>query len=212
MMSDDYASAYRTAPLRVAVDSTCTHLQKDYLDNTGDARMHSSRAILASLRRVSTLEPSKYPLEFENVLMTLNPRLEEKALGKGDAPSPSERAAFAAMTLFSIHMESATSPMHNPRVSFATACGMLIGLNESASIKPRVDAMLLAGNENSRMIHMRSLINLLRRRELPCDYGSLAEDLRRLSYTKSRPGVQLRWGRDIATGVYRASQTNSTHQ
>ena len=32
-MSDDYASAYRTAPLRVAVDATCTHLQKDYLDN-----------------------------------------------------------------------------------------------------------------------------------------------------------------------------------
>ena len=79
-MSDDYTSAYRTAPLRVAVDATCTHLQKDYLGNAGDARMHSSRAILASLRRVSTLEPSKYPLEFENVLMTLNPVLRKKLL------------------------------------------------------------------------------------------------------------------------------------
>ena len=54
--------------------------------------------------------------------------------------------------------------------------------------------MLLARDEKSRLLQIRSLVSLLRSKELACDYGKLASDLRALMNPKRRPGVLLRWG------------------
>lgn len=134
----------------------------------------------------------------------------EKLAGKTDEPSPSEQAAFAALTLFGLHMQSATKPMHTAEISFARACGKLYATGTSESIKSRVDAMLLARDEKSRLLQIRSLVSLLRSKELPCDYGKLASDLRALMNPKRRPGVQLRWGRDFANGSFQTESTSET--
>ena len=76
--------------------------------------------------------------------------------------------------------------------------------------------MMVAQDEASRMIHIRSLVTLLRRAKLGFDYGQFANDLRVLGDKKAtqkelarRQGVLLRWGRDFATGVYASTQSES---
>ncbi|WP_018297204.1 type I-E CRISPR-associated protein Cse2/CasB [Corynebacterium lubricantis] len=192
--------AYGT--LKHSVRSTCSRLQSMYLSSGNTASTAAARAQLAKLRQGAGASLKSNPLALENVLFALEPRLDPAFLGKGDAPSPSEKAAFSAMTLFAVHMQSAAVPAHETGTSFASACGKLHSLALSGSIKPRIDAMLLAHDDNARLIHVRSLITLLRGHSIAFDYGQFAEDLRSLMNPKKRAGIQLRWGRDFAYGSY----------
>ncbi|MEJ5927023.1 type I-E CRISPR-associated protein Cse2/CasB [Corynebacterium sp. H128] len=192
--------------LRSAVGSTCHRLQKDYLSDPQSSAHHSARATLAELRRGSSLDFRKDPLCLGKVLFAMQGEFSDRLSGKGDAPSPSEEAAYIALTLFGIHMQSAAEGMHQPGTSFAAACGKLHAQEVSESIKPRIDAMLLAHDERARLTHIRSLVTLLRSKKIGFDYGLLARDLRALGDSKTRSGIQLRWGREFATGHFRSSK------
>lgn len=198
-----------TDVLRNVVGATCHRLQEGYLADPDSPAHHSARAALAELRHGGTTDINKDPLGLEKVLFAMQGDFSERLAGKGDAPSPSERAAFVALTLFGIHMQGASEKMHIPGRSFTSACGYLFALNISASIKPRIDAMLLASSENARLTHIRSLVTLLRSHSIGFDYGLLARDLRSLSDPQKRSGVQLRWGRDFAGAHFH--QTSSSN-
>ncbi|SQG63718.1 CRISPR-associated protein [Corynebacterium renale] len=191
--------------LRQSVGKTAARLQRQYLNSQHTADGALARGTLAELRKFASRPLDTNPLALQEVLLTLDPPLSEREVGRGDAPSPSERAAYYALSLFGIHMQSAKKPMHSNDVSFATACGQLYRVTESRSIKMRFDAMQVAGDEQSRLVHLRSLISLLRANEIACNYGQLAADLRSLSNPKYRDRVLLRWGRDFATGTLRLS-------
>lgn len=199
------------APLRQSMRTTCAKLQSMYLSRKDKSGAVTARATLAKLRKNAAPTLADNPLALAEVLFVLEPALEPAALGKGDKASPSEEAAFAVLTMFGIHMQSATKPAHDPRTTFATACGQLHALKSLNSIKPRVDAMLLTTSEKARLHHIRSLITLMRDKQIAFDYGRLAEDLRSLSYPHRRNGVLLRWGRDFAYGSY-SSTTPSKPQ
>lgn len=186
-----------TAPLQVAVGSTTQRLQADYLGGRGERASTEARARLAELRRSAGFTPQQHPLTLQVVLDSLRPPLADADLGTGDAPSPTERAASDALTLFALHMQSAQRPAHLRGESFGRAMGRLYRASSSKSLKPRFDAMLAARDERSRMQHARSLITLLRGAGLGFDYGMFAQDLRTLS-SRHRAGVLLRWGRDFA--------------
>ena len=196
--------------LRKAVSLTCHRLQDHFFMPYDSPQSHLARAQLAELRKSSSLNIMDNPLALGKVLFIMRGDFVEKLAGKTDEPSPSEQAAFAALTLFGLHMQSATKPMHTAEISFARACGKLYATGTSESIKSRVDAMLLARDEKSRLLQIRSLVSLLRSKELPCDYGKLASDLRALMNPKRRPGVQLRWGRDFANGSFQTESTSET--
>lgn len=196
--------------LRNAVSLTCHRLQDNFFMPYDSPQSHLARAQLAELRKSSSLNIMDNPLALGKVLFIMRGDFVEKLAGKTDAPSPSEQAAFAALTLFGLHMQSVTKPMHTAEISFARACGRLYATGTSDSIKSRVDAMLLARDEKSRLLQIRSLVSLLRSKELPCDYGKLASDLRALMNPKRRPGVQLRWGRDFANGSFQTESTSKT--
>lgn len=198
------------APLKQSVRETCARLQSAYLGSSDRPANGAARATLANLRKFAGSDLGKSPLALEQVLLTLEPRLAPEALGKSDAPSASEYAAFATLVYFAIHMQSATAPMHDPKVSFARACGRLYALELSGSIKPRVDAMLLATDESARLVHLRSLISLLRANGIAFDYGRFAEDLRGLRNPAKRNGIQLRWGRDFVYGSFQKSAAETT--
>ncbi|WP_341827612.1 type I-E CRISPR-associated protein Cse2/CasB [Trueperella pyogenes] len=195
--------------LQQAVHVTCKRLQSGYLSDSSSPEHHKARADLAQLRRYANLDISNNPLALAQALFVMEGEFSEKLAGHGDEPSPSEHAAYIALTLFAIHMQSASQEVHVKGVSFAQACGKLYRKLEgsSDSIKPRIDAMLLAGSERARLVHIRSLITLMRAQEIGFDYGRLAVDLRALANPKKRAGVQLRWGRDFALGSYSASLT-----
>ncbi len=191
--------------LRAAVGATATRLQNHYLEQAHTALGASARGSLADLRKYASIGLEHNPLALQDVLMLLQPELSDQELGKTDKPSPSEYAAFYALALFGVHMQSARTPAHKQGDSFALACGQLYRKTESNSIKQRFDAMQVALDFPSRITHLRSLVSLLRSQDLPFDYGQFAGDLRSLQNPKYRDGVLLRWGRDFAIGTLRPS-------
>lgn len=202
--------------LRPAVAETVKNLQRDLLHSPNHAKNAQARATLANLRKYASAPLHEQPLALEEVLLILQPPLSESELGKGHAPSPSEAAAFYALVMFGIHMQSATTDAHVEGQSFARACGRFFAQSESQSTKPRFDAMLVSRDEESRLIHIRSLVTLLRGAKIGFDYGQFAQDLRTLNAQTStqsemnrRQGVLLRWGRDFATGAFTKSTKSS---
>lgn len=193
------APAPRHAPLDVAVGASASALQSAYLGTRGERAQARARGRLAVLRRSAGATPEQHPLTLQDVLDALSPMLDPDLLGHGDSASPSERAAYQAMTLFALHMQSARAPMHVYGRSVGQAVGLLRARSASGSLKPRFDAMLAARDERSRLQHARSLITLLRGEAIGLDYGRFAQDLRTLA-GPHRAGVLLRWSRDVATG------------
>lgn len=185
-------------PLQRVISTSVATLQAQFAGERGVSQQTVARGRLAILRRSAGFTALQHPLAMQEVLDSLEPGLAEEDLGTQDTPSPSESAAFDAMTLFALHMQSASAPGHVPRRSFGSAMGMLRRRTESGSLKPRFDAMLAARDERSRLVHARSLITLLRGEGIGFDYGIFARDLRTLS-SRHRSGVLLRWARDFAT-------------
>lgn len=192
--------------LRFSVANTANRLQSSYLERPESIEGTEARRVLAELRKSAARQFGTDPLALQFVLSALTPALSEGEIGHGDAPSPSESAAYYALTLFASHMQSATTPAHSEERSFAQACGRLQTLRDSGSLKPRFDAMQTARDEASRLLHLRTLVSLLKREKLSFDYGGLAVDLRSLQNPARRDGVLLRWGRDYAVGMLRPSQ------
>lgn len=197
-MTDTNISDSSKPRLGSSISATANRLQKQVLNSKTDTESSQARALLAQLRRQAGQSIVNDPLSIDRTLSTLRPGLSPKEIGKGDAPSPSEEAAFQALSLFALHMQSAKKPVHVEKISFASACGKLYQVSDSKSMKLRFDAMLQARDQRSRLIHARSLITLLRSKELSFDYGRFAVDLRALAKPGRREGVLLRWGRDFA--------------
>lgn len=196
--------------LYVAVGATATRLQSQYLGEQGERSQAKARGDLAELRRRAGQPIDRDPLSLEKTLLVLTPALDENSIGHTNEPSPSERAAFHSLTLFALHMQSSARPVHLRGVSFASACGRLYAQSESASLKPRFDALLLSRSSRARLSHTRSMITLLRGAQLGFDYAQFANDLRALDKSEHRPGVLLRWGRDFAMGRFHTIESSAT--
>lgn len=189
------------ARLRDSVARTVDRLQHDYLNDQYGRDGADARSALAEFRKASALDPEENPIGMQHMMALLTPPLDEQLIGRGDAPSPSETALYRSLSLFGVHMQSAKKPMHTREVSFAHACGQLVPRSESKSTKSRFDALQLAPDDQSRAVHLRSLVSLLRSYEIAFDYGNFAEDIRALTDPSRRSTVLLRWGRDFARGA-----------
>lgn len=192
--------------LRQSVSRSVSRLQAAMFGEHGPRAQADAQGTLARLRRSAGLSPEADPLGFQRVLDQLDPPLRLEDQGRGEYASPTERAAFHAISLFALHMQSQSRPMHVPQRSFATAVGQLLEHTSSKSTKPRFDALLAARSNAARLQHLRSLIALLRAYHLGFDYGWFAHDLRTLSGAQ-HPQVLLRWGRDIIVGPRREKIT-----
>lgn len=187
-------------PLMAVVGRAARSLENDLLGQD-HGRTAVARRDLAVLRRAAGASPEKDPLAWGLVLERVLPDLPETYLGRGDAPSRSEWAAFTALTLFAVHQQSQPKAMHENRVNFGYAVGRLAQRRDSESIKPRFDALLLTRTTGGLVHNLRSLVTLLRAEQIPADYGRLAQDLAR---TRDRGGwdrVALSWGREFARGL-----------
>ena len=96
--------------LRFSVANTANRLQKNYLERPETIEGTEARRVLAELRKSASREFGTDPLALQHVLSILTPALSDGEIGRGDAPSPSESAAYYALTLFALHMQSATTP------------------------------------------------------------------------------------------------------
>ncbi|MDP5227051.1 MULTISPECIES: type I-E CRISPR-associated protein Cse2/CasB [Arthrobacter] len=155
-------------------------------------------AVLAKLRRGVAKEPGADTWAWGHVV----DGLPKQYLGRTDSATSGEKAAYVALTLYAVHQQSKTMPMHRPGPSMGRSIRQLGAVRgtggASDAVKRRFDALMSSATFNELQHHARGLIQQLRAADIPLDYGRLAEDIRLLQSQVTANGVQLRWGRDYA--------------
>ncbi|CAG7844731.1 hypothetical protein USB125703_00978 [Pseudoclavibacter triregionum] len=185
------------AALRRHVASRAAELQKRYA-----ADVASARAELAALRGAAGAPIGSDPVAFAAVFAGAPERL----TGTSDDPSPAERAAHLALTLFAVHHQSADGhASHVARRGLGRAIGALARPDDAESrekpIMRRFAALLTATELPEIAHHLRGVVQLLRAdrdrgEAVALDYGQLAVDLYDLQFPSARDRVRLRWSRD----------------
>jgi len=176
------------------VSSRISRIQKAYLDGRPEGS-----AGLAELRKSGDTpgaSPATWAIEFEG--------LPDELVGKTDEPSPGERAAHLAFTLYATHQQSQGQPMHRTgrEHNFGAAVARLQAARSDTAptgqLPSRFSALGTASTMDEIAHYMRQLINLLRSEEIPLDYGRLAGQIYRLQNPATADAVRLEWGRGFA--------------
>lgn len=174
------------------VSSRASQLQSRYL-----AADSPSKAALAQLRnsisRPVGTEPATWAIMFDGFPTHL--------MGRDDKPSASEIAAHAALSIFAVHMQSATTPVQLNGIGIGRAVRRLSRLlgedDQSSPVIRRFHALGTASDLPETLHHARGLIQQMRAASIGLDYGRLAEDLVGLQNPSRADGVRLRWARDL---------------
>ncbi|MEU8907821.1 type I-E CRISPR-associated protein Cse2/CasB [Streptomyces mirabilis] len=202
-----------TARSRIAELATAqiTPWQEGYLrDSPKDV------AVLARLRRGAGRDAADLPDLWELVdTSPLQARLEGvRPLGEEELVR-AEDALHAALTLWALHQQSRGARMHRPHTykrpaGLGAAVRRLMppdGIDEP--VRKRLVRAGTAPDLTSLSQRLRDLIVLLRRADIPLDYGLLAGQL----YTWQRPGgadtIRREWGRSFHSWQEPAAQTPS---
>lgn len=131
------------------------------------------------------------------------------------APTAEEMAAHLAMTLFAVQQQShrEQSMQTDSDMSLGRAVGMIAyGNFNEKGIRSTFDKMQTANGWAEMSHHARRLIKLLKREEIPLNYGLLAQDLVRLRRGRETANlVRLQWGRDYQSG-YRAAMNAASDE
>jgi CRISPR system Cascade subunit CasB len=152
---------------------------------------------LARLRHAINAEPGNDPAVWADTIEVLPTNL-----WGGAEPSPYERAAHTALTLFALHVQSASGPVHKSGISLGAAARRLAharavepGTPDPAVFR-RFQKLATATSSAELRHHLRSMITLMRGEGVQLDYGLLAVHLVELDSSRSADKVRLRWGRD----------------
>lgn len=190
------------------------HTDKDDEDGYLDDNPASVRAI-AMLARSAEHEVGKDPEIFQWTIPDIDETdIYPHGVGNDGGPTAQEEAAHTAMTLFAIHQQSKREQaMHtDERISLGRAVGELAFRNSEEArneypyhnekgIRAMFDSLQTASSWKETRRHARRLIRLLKREDLPLNYGLLASDLLALRGTRQQANsVRLQWGRDYQNG------------
>ena len=185
--------------LGVTVNRRITKLQQMYLANTSSA----GHVLLAQLRAGVGKAPGSIPSIWEITLADLpGSRLDTTA-----PVTPEEHASHISLTLYALHQQSRTDPMHTPGAGLGHAISRLApreSPNRNA-VRRRFDAAATATGLAESAYHLRGLIGQLRTARISLDYGQLADDLFWLQHLAGASRVRLRWARQY----YHISETRT---
>lgn len=175
---------------------------REYVGNriTGLIRQRNTsdgRAMLAQLRRGIGKEPGELPELWGIFLNELRPEL----IRKDGVPTAAEWAIYLSLTLFALHQQGNTDPVHCEKVSLGKAAYALMGKDKDDEARKRVlrrfAPIVTAKSMAEVSHHLRGMIQLLKANGNALDYIQLAADLYQFQFIESRRNVQLRWGQDF---------------
>ena len=172
------------------VDKKVRRLQNGYRNNQSAAV-----AALARLRR-GLGKPAG------SVLDILEFTHADELAGTTDEPTFGETAAHLCLTLYALHQQSQSQPMHQSGHPLGRSIRALIptslGENYTGHSVAKRFAMLGTADSAEELVHhLRGMVQLLRTNGVPLDYGQLAVDLVGWQAPGRRAQVRLRWGRDF---------------
>jgi CRISPR system Cascade subunit CasB len=173
------------------VDERVRDLQNRFLRVPQDP---GAVAALARLRRAVGKEPGEIVDALE---YTFSPVLLRGHPEDDPGPSPAERAAHVAITLFALHQQSRGERMHHRGRGLGTALRRLHS-GSSPMPEPITRRFRMLGTADSfgeLSHHLRGVVQLLRAQSSPLDYGLLAHQL--LVWQDDPSKVRMTWGRQF---------------
>lgn len=178
-------------PAGAAVGRVVERLQRDYLGGSA-----SARASLAHLRHALGKPVGSVPEVWDLTVGAVGP-----VDGDPEEPTAAEFGAHHALTLYALHQQAQSAPMHRVGVGLGDAVRQLNRSRsgaqggESPAVRRRFDAVVTAGSREELVRHLRGLVQLFRQARVALDYALLADDLVRLQDPAGARAVRLRWAR-----------------
>lgn len=157
---------------------------------------HPRKAQLANLRRGVGRVPGDLPELWGAFLQDMPEELQSST----GSPTPAEWAIYLSLTLYALHQQGQTSPMHKEGEGLGKAARLLVPPGQDpgeSNIQKRFNALATAAQMPEISYHLRGMIQLLRAGGIPLDYVRLACDLYDLQFPDAMPHVRLRWGQDF---------------
>ena len=171
-------------------------LAKD--DNT--LEQNASKAQLAQLRRGIGKRPGEIP-ELWGMFLKSMP---EELMGKNGEPSYTEWATYTTLTLFALHQQGHSEPMHaeGEENRLGRAVRRLIQ-NEEDEENVRLKLSIVARSDDMTEIsyHLKTIVKLLRINDIRLDYVDFARDLYWFQFDKYVDRVRLKWGQDFYRSI-----------
>lgn len=172
--------------------SALIRLQKDYVQ-TGEQPTPRAAATIAALRKADPGKVDDAPATWDILYSTFPP----DHFGAGDGTTAAERAAHAALVLYAVHQASKSQALHHPGIRLGQALRRLPEAQDDKSpVLRRFTSLIAAGTFDATMYHLRSLMALLRREDIPLDHIALYRDLIALQDPHRAPRTRRQWGRD----------------
>lgn len=179
-----------TELVKSIVDKKVRRLQNGYLANRS-----AEVAALARLRR-GLGKPAGSVLDIVEFTHA------DEFAGKDDEPTFAETAAHLSMTLYALHQQSQSRPMHQGSHPLGRSIRALIPVERGEkytedSVAKRFAMLGTADSLGELTHHLRGMVQLLRGGGVPLDYGQLAAELLYWQRPGGAAKVRLRWGRDF---------------
>lgn len=158
------------------------------------------RAELAQLRQGVGGCPGDMPALWGNILGCM-----DESLWGTDGPSEAEWAVYLSLTLYALHQQGKQAvSMNRQGCTLGKVVRQLAERTAAAghdwtesSVLRRFNALATASSMPEMSHHLRGLIQLLRREDLPLDYPQLAAELYQFQFVDGAAHVRLQWGRDL---------------
>jgi CRISPR system Cascade subunit CasB len=121
-----------------------------------------------------------------------------------DEPTREEKAAHIALTLYALHQQSRTKPMHQRGQGIGRALRRLVGPGEPTippdPVTRRFQVLVSTENLDELSYHARGVVQLLRGAQanaISLDYGQLADELVQWQTLGGAAQVRRKWARDF---------------
>ncbi len=178
-------------------DEVYTFTKYKLLSIAGRAESEA-RAALANLRRGVGRRPGELPQLYGELLQDMP----QEMYSSGSKPSYAEWAVYMALTLYAMHQQGKdvkTDNMNQENVSLGSAASELVtDIDDTERIWKRLYVVASSDDMQEMSYHIRSLIKLLRDKDIPLDYPQLAKDLYLYQLSdESAEQIRLKWGQDF---------------
>ena len=164
--------------------------------DAGTLDLGSSKAQLAQLRRGAGKRPGELP-ELWGIFLRNMP---EELMGKEGRPSYAEWAIYTALTLFALHQQGHSEPMHaegeENRLGRAVK-KLAHGEEEEENVRRKFSIAARSDDMEELSYHLKTLVRMLGSNDIKLDYEDLAKDLYRFQFENDTDQVRLKWGQDF---------------
>ena len=164
--------------------------------DAGTLDLGSSKAQLAQLRRGVGKRPGELP-ELWGIFLRNMP---EELMGKEGRPSYAEWAIYTALTLFALHQQGHSEPMHaegeENRLGRAVK-KLAHGEEEEENVRRKFSITARSDDMEELSYHLKTLVRMLGSNDIKLDYEDLAKDLYRFQFENDTDQVRLKWGQDF---------------